>query len=187
MDDLKVRDLMLLLKEYATVSSDATIQEALVSLSKSQLGLTNSRHHHRAILALDARGRVVGKLSHWAILRSLEPQFFREADVESLVASGLSQEFIDSMIDNSRQVQTSLKSLCAAAATIKVKDAMAPVDERIEADAPLIEAIHLLTQSRAQSVLVTEGGETAGILRASDLFEEVADLIRAGEISADSA
>ncbi len=34
--------------------------------------------------------------------------------------------------------------------------------------------------SRAQSLLVTRGGEVVGILRLSDVFEEVADMIRGG-------
>lgn len=47
-EEPRVRDLLLLLSEYSTVSSEATLRDALVALSKAQMGLTDDRHHHRA-------------------------------------------------------------------------------------------------------------------------------------------
>lgn len=178
MNEPGVKDLVLPLSEYATVSIEATVQAALQALSKAQLGLTNDRHHHRAILVLDAGGKVVGKLSHWAILGSLEPRLLNRQDEDSLSRAGLSQEFIGAMVENLSLFHGSLKLLCEAAAKVRVRDAMAAIEENIDENARLTEAIHLMVFKRLQSVLVTRKGEAIGLLRLSDVFEQVADIIR---------
>lgn len=178
MESRKVKDLMLALDEYATVASDATIREAVAALSKAQLGLTYNRHHHRAVLVLDRDGRVVGKLTHWAILHSLEPRFFGQADREALSRSNLSQEFIQSLEQRFSALRRDLASACREAARVLVRDAMVPVRESIDEEAELTEAIRMMVLGHWQSILVTRQGDVAGILRLSDVVEEVADLIR---------
>jgi len=177
MEHKLVRDLMLSLDEYATVSFESTIQQALVALSKSQLGLTQDRHYHRAVLVLKD-GRVVGKLSHWAILRSLEPKFLRSDDESSLARAGLTDEFIQSLKDTFSLFTGSLEQMCRAAGRIKAMDAMVPLGESIDQDATLTEAIRNLVMKHAQSLPVTRHGKVVGILRLSDVFEEAADIIR---------
>jgi CBS domain-containing protein len=174
----KVKELMLALDDYATVPSDATLQQALVALSKAQMGLTNDRHHHRAVLVLDDAGRVVGKLTHWAILRSLEPSFFGEADRAALSRSNLSPEFIQGLERRFSGLGRDLSATAREAARVRVRDAMIPVRESIDEEAGLSEAIRMMVLGHWQSLLVTRGGDVAGILRLSDVFEEVADLIR---------
>jgi len=176
----KVKDLMLSLQAYATVPSSATIREALVALSKAQLGLTYDRHHHRAVLVLDGTGRVVGKLTHWGMLRSLEPRLFGQVEREMLSRSNLSRDFIESLQSRHRGLPHTLQAMCQEAARVMVKDAMVPVRESIDAESELTEAIGKMVLGRCQSLLVTRSDEVVGILRLSDLFEEVADLIRGG-------
>jgi len=178
MESKKVREVMLALDDYATVPSDATIREALIALSKAQLGLTYSRHHHRAVLVLDRDGRVVGKLTHWAILHSLEPRFFGQADREALSRSNLTHEFIQSLERRFSGLRRDLAATCQEASRVRVEDAMVPVRESIDEDADLTEAIRIMVLGHWQSVLVTRRGDVVGILRLSDLFEDVADLIR---------
>lgn len=180
----KVKELMLALDDYATVPSEATIHEALVALSKAQMGLTNNRHHHRAVLVLDKGGQVVGKLTHWTILRSLEPSFFGEADHAALSRSNLSQEFIQALEQRFSRMRRDLTAMCREAARVRVNDAMVPVNESIDEEAGLSEAIRTMVLGHWQSVLVTRQGAVVGILRLSDVFEEVADLIRGANTEA---
>jgi CBS domain-containing protein len=173
-----VKDLMLSLAEYATVSQDATILEALAALSKAQMGLDDNRHHHRAVLALDNQGKVVGKLSHWAIIRSLEPKLLGEKDVQSLARAGLKADFIRRLTSNLALFAGDLSRMCQDAAKIRVRDAMIPIDEGIDEHAKITDAIHMLVMTHDYSTLVTRNGEVIGILRLADVFEEVADIIR---------
>lgn len=174
----RVRDLTLSLEEYATIEADKTIQEALEALSKAQLGLTRDRHQHQAVLVLDRDGSVVGKLSHWAVLRALEPKFLKHDDVASLHRAGLTDEFIQSIKETFSLFTGSLEQMCRYAARLKAKDAMVPVGESIDEDAPLTEAIHQMVLKHVQSLPVTRQGAVVGLLRLTDVFEEVAKTIR---------
>ncbi|MCU0690640.1 MAG: CBS domain-containing protein, partial [Polyangiaceae bacterium] len=178
-DAKTVKDLMLSIEDYATVSEHSTIRDALAALSKSQLGLTYDRHHHRAVLVLDKEGRVIGKLTHWAILRSLQPKAFNDEDYEALSRSGLSQDFIQS-VGRLVPFHGSLTRMCQRATQVKVRDAMVPARESIDEQAPLVEAINQMVLLHMQSMLVTRDGRVVGILRMSDVFEEIADMIRDG-------
>ena len=174
----KVEDLMLPLSEYATISENATLRDALKALDEAQLGLTQDRHFHRAVLVLDEAGHVAGKLSHWALLRCLEPRMHFKDDLRSLDRAGLSPEFVDQIVKNLPVPQDSMEGLCHRAAHTRVRDVMVPALESISADAPLFEAVRLLVLSHAQSMIVTRGGNAVGILRLTDVFEEVANRIR---------
>jgi predicted transcriptional regulator len=178
MENKRVKDLMLSLSEYATIDSKSTIHQALVALSKAQMGLTQDRHHHRAILVLDEKQHVVGKLTYGSILRSLEPKLFKQTDHEALSRSGLDNGFIASLQRRFEQWPADLTRMCQQAARVRVRDAMVPVQESIDEDAGLTEAIRMLVVGHWQSLLVTRDGEVVGILRLSDIFEEVADMIR---------
>lgn len=182
MEEKRVRDLMLPLNEYATIGAESTIREALEALSKAQLGLTHDRHYHRAVLVLDQNGNVVGKLSHWAILRALEPKFLKHDDVASLSRVGLTDEFIQSMKETFSLFTGSLEQMCRYAARLKAKDAMVPVGESIDENTLLTEAIHQMVLKRIQSLPVTRQNEVVGLLRLTDVFEEVAKIIRSGNV-----
>lgn len=178
MENKCVKDLMLALDEYATVPAGATIRDALLALDRAQLGLDHDRHHHRAVIVMDDDGNVIGKLSHWAILRRIQPGFLRSDDVVALSRAGLTQEFIETLAGRFSSLSLGLKSMCAEAARIKARDAMVPIEISIDEEASLTQAIHELVISHAQSMLVIRNGTAVGILRLSDVFEEVATAIR---------
>ncbi|MBW2262745.1 MAG: CBS domain-containing protein [Deltaproteobacteria bacterium] len=185
MEEKKVKDVMLPIEEYATILVGSTVQEALAALNKAQLGLTYDRHHHRAILVLDTNGDVVGKLTHLSILGKLQPQLLGNDDIQFLDRAGLTPEFVESMEESYRHLNTSLETLCARAGGLRVEDAMVPTFESIGEDATIAEAISRVVSAHVQSILVTRHDKVVGILRTSDLFEEVADLIRGtGSLSA---
>jgi CBS domain-containing protein len=178
MQQKRVRDLMLPLTDYAVVPADKTLREALEVLRRTQLEMPRNRYLHRSVLVRDEDGKVIGKLSHWAILRSLEPRFLKFVDEVALSRAGLTDEFIQSMQNAFSLFTGSLEQMCRAAAKIKARDAMVPVGESIDEDIPITEAIHQMVIRHVQSILVTRKGEVVGILRQSDVFLEVADMIR---------
>ncbi len=178
MIEKKVKDLMLSLKEYATISKEETIKDALIELNRSQLDLTEGKHHHRAILVLDENKKVVGKLTHWSILKSLEPKIFKDSDQNLLLRSRLSKENINKIEEEFASISTSLSKMCKEASSKKVSEAMVKVTENIDEKASATEAIRLLVSAHSQSTLVTKNGKVVGILRLVDVFEEVAKQIR---------
>lgn len=178
-----VKDLMISLDEYATIRADQTIAQALEALGKAQLGLTADRHQHRAVLVLDERGDVLGKLSHWAVLRSLETSLLRTSDLASLDRAGLNEDLIQSLREKVSEFGGSLEHMCAVAGRTRVSAAMVPVGQSIDETSTLAEAVRVLVRTHAQSLPVTRGDRVVGILRLSDVFEAVADLILSGSCS----
>ena len=174
----RVKDLMIAIDEYASVSVDSTLAGALEALRLSQPGVERDLHRHRAVLVLDAAGRVVGKLTHWAVLRSLEPKLLTDRDMASLSRAGLSPDFIRTMADGLPRPADTFGDMCRAAARIPVQKAMLAAEESIDEEATLMEAIRYLVLTHAQSTLVTRSDRVVGILRLTDVFDEVARGIR---------
>lgn len=181
MKQRKVRDLMTSLEDYATIHENRSIREALEVLSSSQKELDRQKHYHRSVLVLDDEGMVVGKLSHWAILRSLDPRFLKYKDEEALFRAGLTDDFIQSMQETLSLFTADLEQMCRATGKIKARDAMVPVNESIDEDMPLTDAIHQMVLSHALSILVTRENRVVGILRQSDVFQEINNIIRSIE------
>jgi CBS domain-containing protein len=176
-----VKELMLPLSDYAVVSMEASLKEALKALELAQKRLSPDRQPHRAVLVTDKAGKIVGKLGHLGFLKALEPKYNVLGDVERLSRSGLSLEFINSMMDNYRFWQDDFAVLCRRSRNIKIKDVMKPVEESIDENATLTEAIHRIVMWQTLSILVTSGKQVVGILRLSDLFEEVVNIIESDE------
>lgn len=83
-----VKELMVLIEEYATVSQEANLYEAVLALEKAQTALEPSRYKHRAILVLDQSGKVLGKITIKDILIALEPNYGNLEGMEVLARSG---------------------------------------------------------------------------------------------------
>ena len=73
--ELLVKDFMVPLSEYVTVSKDATLAEAVTALKDAQENYDPKKYRHRAILVYDENKNVIGKISLICILRALEPKY----------------------------------------------------------------------------------------------------------------
>ncbi|MBW2437634.1 MAG: CBS domain-containing protein [Deltaproteobacteria bacterium] len=180
MRTITVRELMVPLEAYATVPQEATLREAVLALEKAQMTLDPSRHKHRAILVLDGNGKVVSKLTMKNILFALEPNYGKVEGMEVLERSGFSPDLIRDMLENSALWAEPLQFFAERAAKLKVSDFIqAPSEgEYIDHNATLGEATHQLIVQPYLSLLVTADDEVVGILRLSDVFTKVCDIIK---------
>lgn len=181
MKRIKVKDLMVPLKDYATVSEDATLYEAILALEEAQKRFDQSRERHRAILVLSREGRVVGKLSQLDVIRGLEPKYRRIGNLSRDTSRlGFSPEFIVDLMKNYALWENPLQDICKKAVDIHVKDIMyTPTEgEYVREEATLDQAIHQLVIGHHQSLLVTREKEIVGILRLSDVFREICRMIK---------
>jgi CBS domain-containing protein len=173
---------MVPLEKYATVSKEATLREAILALEKAQMTLDPSRHKHRAILVLDEGGKVVSKITMKNILIALEPNYGKVEGADVLERSGFSPDLIRSMLEDNALWTEPLQFFRERAAKLKVGDLIhAPSeDEYIDENATLGEATHQLIVNPYLSLLVTSGDEVLGILRLSDVFAKICDVIKGG-------
>jgi predicted transcriptional regulator len=190
MDEIiRVSDLMVPLDEYATVSDDATLYEAVIALEKAQEELDRKRYHylHRAILVYDKNKKITGKISQLDVLMALEPKYQEMGDMRTLSRAGFSPQFLKSMMEKFHLCDKSFSEMCTKAANIKVKDFMhTPTEgEYVEEETSLCDAIHQFVMGHHQSLLVTRDGVIVGILRLTDVFKEIFQMIKICTIPSD--
>jgi CBS domain containing-hemolysin-like protein len=179
----KITDYMIPLTDYATVSEDATLAEAIKALKISREE-SDLNHKHRAVLALDNNGNVVGKLSMRDVLKSLEPkyrQFEHQEDASSIGLSrfGFNMEFLSSLVDKLELWNETMEELVEKASRRRVKELMYTPSkaEYVPHDAPMAEAVHQFILGCHQSLLVLDGDMVIGVLRLTDIFDLVCDLV----------
>ncbi len=182
MEIITAEDLMVPVEEYATVREDATLQDAVFALEEAQERRNKSKrpYMHRGILVLDAKGKVVGKIGMIDALMALEPRYKEIGDVRSLSGSGFNPNFLRTMLEAMNFCDVSLSELCAKAAVKKVRDFMyTPTEgEFVDAEASLCDAIHQFVIGRHMGLLVVRDGEIIGILRLSDVFMKVFEMLK---------
>jgi CBS domain-containing protein len=179
-----VKDIMVPIAEYATVSMDATLFDAVSALEEAQRCFSSDRYKHRAILVYDGSGKIVGKLSQMDVIRSLEAGYDKMGELKAVSHSGFSQDLIRSMMKKYDLWQSPLEDICKKAFRIKVKEIMYTPGqgEYVDQDATLNEAIHQLIMGRHQSLLVTSGRDIVGVLRLTDVFCQVTDMMKSCKV-----
>lgn len=173
----KVKDLMVPLEEYATVSNRATLYEAVLALEKAQkeISLTCSPYLHRAILVYDEDQKIIGKISQLDVLSALEPKYGEMGQTRSMAKAGFTPQFLKSMLEQYSLLSGSFEDACKKAKNITVDKIMytPSAGEYVDENASLREAMHQIVMGHHQSLLVTCGKKIVGILRLTDLFKAV--------------
>jgi DNA-binding response OmpR family regulator len=175
METSTLEELMVPLDEYATVSEDANILEAVLALETAQKSFHPGRYRHRAVLVLDKDGRVIGKLSQHDIIQALEPQYkeIRENQSSASDHFGFSRAFIESVSLQYHEWDKPLQNIYRKALDQKVGTFMyRPTKlEHIALSATINETIHRLIVGEHHSLLVTDGPDIVGVVRLTDVFE----------------
>ena len=174
MGEKKVRDVMVPLDEYPVVEENATLLEVVHALDEGQKRLPSGKQPYRAVLVIDQQGKIVGKIGQHAFLAALEPKYNLVGDLDRLHTSGLSPELVSLAMEHYRFFEESLPDLCQRRSAMKAGDAMHPLSESVEETASISDAIHKIVMWQHQSLLVTRGDEVVGLIRLSDLYDEIA-------------
>ena len=172
-----VKELMIPISSYPTVSSEGLLLDAIVALEKKQLLRPYNIEPYRAVLVTDEKGRIVGKIGQLAFLKALEPKYQMVVDMEKLAMANLSSEFINTIMDHYDLWRDNFFDICSKAHNIKVKDIMLPVEQSIDENSSVAEAIHKIIMWQTLSILVSRDKEIVGIIRLSDLYQEIAQFV----------
>jgi hypothetical protein len=171
MKDIKVQDLMLPLERYTFVSDEATLKEVFLALESALKGLRKTdptEVRDFAVLVMDDKKRVIGRLTIWDALVGLKPQARKRVDALA-------------MVDGYDAWDRPLAHLASKARNLQAKDLIRALakDEYIDQEAGLNEALRRLVDHRFLSLIATRGHETVGILRVADVLIYVCDELRA--------
>ncbi|MCD6185858.1 MAG: CBS domain-containing protein [Deltaproteobacteria bacterium] len=184
MEKVIVKDMMVPLTGFVTVSEDDSFFDAVQALKKAVDVHGGIKSQRRAILVSDKDGKVVGKVSQLDIIRALEPKYDQMDSSRSMSRFGFNAKFISTMFEQFNLWNKPLDEICRKASRIKIKQFMYTLTEGeyVDQDDSLNKAVHKLVIGSHQSLLVTKEKEIVGILRLKDLFEEVCDRLDACEL-----
>jgi CBS domain-containing protein len=187
MQSLSVKDLMVPRNQYARISADRTLGEAVLTLQevqKREQSLDPERHRDRAILVIDEFDKVIGKLSMLNVLRGLLPRYDRvrgsRTSSKGAARVGSARLFIDSQERDLGLWNKPLENLIKKASNVKIRHLIREFadGETVAEDASLDTALHQMIMGRFQSLLVTRAGDITGILRLTDVYDEISRRIR---------
>jgi CBS domain-containing protein len=174
-----VKDIMIPLERYPAVHPDATLKEAVQLLRISYCTLNTgycAETGPRTLLVVDAGHNLVGILDFRAILRVLIPEVTGglTAKLESI---GVSIAYAEVEAESLDEARAQIVARVTQNAQTRVGDVMRKVRGTIQADAGLMEALKLLFKNKITKIPVFEGSKLIGIVRDTDLFLEMADLM----------
>ncbi len=169
----KAGDIMVPLNEYPIIDSSATVLDAVIKLIESRRISKPDRQPYQAVLVADKNKQIIGKIGQFAILKSLEPQSRVSDNHDALKRAGVSDELIETALDHVRSLQQGLAEQCPSAFSLPARSAMTPFKEHVDKDAPIREVVHKMLEWQTLSILVTEDDYPVGLVRLSDLCDEV--------------
>jgi CBS domain containing-hemolysin-like protein len=179
--EIYVRDIMVPISDYATVSDNANMMETLRSLENQNKKFGASPYRHRAVLVVDKTGQVIGKVSQLDIMRALEPNYQKIGKDVHLSRFGFSREFMNAIAKQYQLWEHSLEAMAKIAENTKVTEVMySPADHQKVSDGDtLFMANHQLVMGDHSSLLVTRGKskEIIGVLRSTDAFNALYDIL----------
>jgi CBS-domain-containing membrane protein len=178
--DVSIRELMIPLAEYATISQEASLTEAIGALEAAQAQFDVTRYRHRAILALDDEGKVVGKLTQMDTVRAVDPHYIEKLDEVSLGRFGISSEYVERVLAQNEIHAMSLQDRCRGLGRLSVADIMhAPVEgEYIDIESSMRETVQRFVSTGQHSLLVTQDEDIIGVLRLTDVFSAVCQIVK---------
>ncbi|MCJ2165008.1 MULTISPECIES: CBS domain-containing protein [unclassified Pseudodesulfovibrio] len=168
---MKVKDLMTPVGDYLTLGADATLGEAVVALKEGK---------HRDIFILDGSGDFIGVLTMTDILTALEPNY-KKLSKKDLDTDILSNRVVAEQFKEFNLWADTLSNICARGVEIKVADAMhvPEASHYIDENNDLEHGLHMYMVGTPQPLIVRDKGTITGVLRLSDIFNELTNQMRA--------
>lgn len=175
----QVKEIMVPISDYVTIHEDAGMVEAIQSIESQSKRYGDSPYRHHSLVVINDKKNVVGRLSQVDIMRAMEPRYCKLGNEHWLSRSVLSKDVLVTLRESFKLWEQPLESLCRELSGVKVKDFMQKPSEGefVEEDDTFNIACHRIIMGRHHSLLVTRNKEIVGILRSTDLFNNLYDMM----------
>ena len=175
----KVKDLMVPIEACATVKTSDQVKDAALKLRTIYCEVETGKcteAGHRTALVVNDSGQLEGILDFKGILAILIPELAGgfAAKFASLSTSVAFAEADASALD---ETEAKFRARVLKNASVPVKDVMLKIRGTIEGDADLMEALKAIYRNKIVVLPVVEGGKVVGLLRDTDLFLAMADVL----------
>ena len=179
MKDKIVKDIMIPLSNYAVVRPEASLKDAVMVLRQSYCELDKgicTEAGPRTVLVVTEEKELLGILDFKAILRVLVPEVAGSLG-QKLRALEISVAFAEEGAPELDESQADFVARVKKNAEVRVKDIMLKVKGTIDAKATLLDALKLIFKNKITKLPVYEDGVLVGVVRDTDLFLTVADIL----------
>ncbi len=177
MKSIKVKDIMIPISNYVTVSKSSSLIDVVQALDSDQK--SKKKHAHRDAVVLDDDGLFIGKITMIDIFQALEPNYKKidpKNEMNTLEYSGgmVTKQLLNYYDDLNLWVEP-MKDICNRGKDLKVVDIMhmPEPDECVKESDTLEKALNRFVIGAHQPLVVKNGDKVTGLLRFGDLFEIV--------------
>ena len=167
----KVGDLMVEITEYPHIPYWMSVREAVFLIrstydKKSGLGI------HRMVLVFDEKYQLLGVLTLKKLLVGIEPKFLRK-DEKSPYQGLTGSDYAEL----SALLEGTFDEGCKEEAKKPVSDVMLPIEAKVDVNDSIPKAAFIMIQADVNLIPVMEGEKVRGVLRMSDVFNELTKIV----------
>jgi CBS domain-containing protein len=160
----KVKDLMIPLEDYPHIPYWFTLRQAMAIVREAAIKFEGS-FEPRAVLVFDEKYQLLGMLTLRDIIRGLEPRFMHET---TLIKGDPNLTVLMGDLFGPGMREASQKP---------VSEVMSPIKVTVQGSDLLAKAIFMMIQENVGLMPVIQDGKVAGMIRLSDLFKEISDMV----------
>ncbi|MBU4233244.1 MAG: CBS domain-containing protein [Desulfobacterales bacterium] len=163
-NDKQVKDLMIPLEDYPHIPYWFTLRQAMAIVREAAIKFEGA-FEPRAVLVFDEKYQLMGILTLRDMIKGLEPKFLQETSLVKMDPN-LAVLMGDLLGPNMR-----------AASQRPVSEVMSPIQATVEGSAPIAKALYQMIKENVGLMPVIQAGKVAGMIRLSDLFNEVSQVV----------
>lgn len=180
MEPLSIQKLMCPVDQFPRISDQAYFFEVMQALEEANENFHTGKSKQRILLVEDASGTILGKISPKDVVRGLEPQYDKIDSFSDDLRYGLPQ-IVKSMKKDYMLWQEPLSDLCRKASEIRAKSLFSKPGElqSVKSADRMDTAFHLFVTTGHDSLYVMEEDSIIGLLRFSDIYTAIHDIVRA--------
>ena len=168
-DEKKVKDIMIPIYDYPTVSCEATLKDVLRVLMNSYIYQGKPRTGRNCVFVVD-NNELVGLFGIPELLAAIEPQYIK-GSVKGVNGYNLWTADIAFFWDGL------LTERCQEIVHDNVKDFMKPIEKHIDINDTLLRAAYSMVKNKAEAVAVKDKKRLVGMVHSVDVFKEITRIV----------
>jgi CBS domain-containing protein len=158
------KDMMIPLEDYPHIPYWFTLRQAMAIVREAALKF-EGQFEPRAVLVFDEKYQLLGILTLRDIITGLEPKFLRET---ALVKADPNLTVLLGDLSGPQMKSQSQRV---------VSESMSPIKVTVNAEDPVAKTLALMIKENLGLVPVMQGGKVVGMLRLSDLYGEISQIV----------
>jgi CBS domain-containing protein len=184
-DEKRVKDIMIPIEEYDTVSISARLCDAVSILKRNheEIKSCGEGSYHKTLFVVDGADKIVGKISMYDLIRGLVPEAAKPPQVSRayhLMRSSRAQEVASEVSDFQEEykwLHNTFFDLVTQESQKRVEDVMSKVEKSIIDEADRINhAVYIMFKEDVRQQVIFRGTKAVGVINLHVIFDELIDI-----------